>query len=464
MKMRILLVEPAFPYPSKSKNKANQIHKNFVPIGLLKLGAFFKAKGDEVKLVRGKKEHQELGDFLPNEICVTSVFTYWSKYVWDTIHHYRSLFPRVRIKLGGIYATLHSEKRYFREYREKYKVKCHVGLHAEADRVYPDYSILEKGISHHVTHAMRGCIRRCSFCGTWKLEPRRCDKTPEELVEEIETIGKNKVIFFDNNFLANANIKPILNDLKSLRVNNKSVTYESQSGFDGRLLLRDPELAFLLKEARFQNVRIAWDNEVRERKSIERQVQCLISAGFKAKDIAIFVLYNYDIPYGEMLKKLDLCAGWGTQVADCRYRPLDSREDNYNPHKVGQTIEEYYIHEKAGWTDEKVKDYRRRVREHNIWIRYAKDKGLKYDKNMEKWSAIHNTFKFFNMGRPPQLEVLEESPTWKRRIARMNTIKTYCKRNGPVVLDFSALTRRQIDEQLERLISSISKNGKKSRL
>jgi len=37
MNHNVLLVEPEFPYPAKSKHRANEIHKNFVPIGLLKL-------------------------------------------------------------------------------------------------------------------------------------------------------------------------------------------------------------------------------------------------------------------------------------------------------------------------------------------------------------------------------------------------------------------------------------------
>ena len=38
-KESVLLVEPDFPYPNKSKNKGNDVHKNFIPIGLLKIGS-----------------------------------------------------------------------------------------------------------------------------------------------------------------------------------------------------------------------------------------------------------------------------------------------------------------------------------------------------------------------------------------------------------------------------------------
>ena len=47
----VLLVEPDFPIPHKSRN-----HKNFLPIGLLKLAAYLRTKSIEIKLIR----HQEV--------------------------------------------------------------------------------------------------------------------------------------------------------------------------------------------------------------------------------------------------------------------------------------------------------------------------------------------------------------------------------------------------------------------
>jgi len=454
---KILLVEPDFPYPSKSRNRANEIHKNFVPIGLLKLGSLYKSQGAEVKLVRGNQPKGKLRNFEPSLILVTSIFTYWSKYVWDAISYYREFFPETKIMLGGIYATLHHNKKIFKENLRRYNVRCYVGLHSEAEKHYPDYSLLNGNVDHHVTHTMRGCIRKCSFCGVWKIEPKRIYKTSKELITEIKTIGKNKVIFFDNNFLANKNIKKMLGDLVELRVNSKPVSFECQSGFDGRLLENDKELAVLLKKAHFNNVRIAWDNSSSDSSSIKSQLNCLASAGYNLKDIFVFMIYNYDIPCEEMLKKLDYCKKWGVQIADCRYRPLDSIKDDYNPTRFrsGQTDEDYYIHKDGGWTDQKIRDFRRIVRHHNIWIRYARDKGLLYDKRMEKWSSIHNTFKFFHMGRPPQLEVIEESPTWKRRLGMMNRVKNYYKKHNLNTLDFSSFTKKRIDEELSNLLTKI---------
>lgn len=460
----VLLVEPNFPYPTKSKNKANAIHKNFVPVGLLKFGSYYKSLSCRVRLVRGNKSKGELRYFSPDLILVTSIFTYWSKYVWNAVEHYRTLFPESKILIGGIYATLHHDMKYFNDKLKQYSAECYVGLHPDAEKFYPDYSLLGSEIDHHVTHAMRGCIRRCAFCGTWKIEPKRHDKTSEELQEELKAIGKNKVIFFDNNFLANTNVKSILEDLSNLKINSKMVICESQSGFDGRLLEKNQELAKLLKKARFQNIRIAWDNSFSDYLSIKEQITFLTSAGYKMKDIAVFMVYNFDISYEEMIRKLNYCKKLGVQITDCRYRPLDSTADNYNPQSVrGQTENDYYIHSKAGWTDQKIRAFRKMVREHNIWIRYAKDKGLQYDKKMEKWSAIHNTFKFFKMGRPPKLEAIEKSPTWRKRLNMMNVVKNNYKRKNLDALDFTGLTMKKIDEKLKEIVSVISKNGKKAK-
>ncbi|MCK5644416.1 MAG: radical SAM protein, partial [Gammaproteobacteria bacterium] len=313
----ILLVEPNFPYPNKSKNKGNSIHKNFIPIGLLKIGSYYRKKGHRVDLIRGNKSKNEF-QCEYNKIIITTLFTYWSKYVWDCVKHYRIEFPKSIIEIGGIYATLHHEKKYFIEYLKMYDVEVKVGLHTEAEKCMPDYSLIAD-VDYHVMHGMRGCIRRCSFCGTWRIEPDRIDKTSQRIEKEILTAGKNKVIFFDNNFLANKHIKEILKTLADIRVNGRPVSYESQSGFDGRLLVKEPEIAVLLKKARFANIRIAWDNAISDMLQIESQIKCLTSAGYQPRNISIFMIYNYEMTINEMIEKIKYCFKWNVQIADCRF-------------------------------------------------------------------------------------------------------------------------------------------------
>lgn len=80
------------------------------------------------------------------------------------------------------------------------------------------------------------------------------------------------------------------------------------------------------------------------------------------------MLYNHDLTYNELEKKRAICFEWGVQISDCRFGPLGSLTDGYNPHKRTQKNGEYYIHE--NWSDEEVRQFRRNVRRHNICIRH----------------------------------------------------------------------------------------------
>lgn len=94
----------------------------------------------------------------------------------------------------------------------------------------------------------------------------------------------------------------------------------------------------------------------------------LVEAGYPRKEIYVFMIYNFEQDYYEMLKKLKQCKKWGVQIADCRYRPLTQTFEHYNPRQK-QTNEDYYIHPR--WTDRQIKSLRRKVREQNIMVRHG---------------------------------------------------------------------------------------------
>jgi len=360
--MNILLVEPPFPVSRKSKN-----HKHFFPIGLLKIGSYHKRLGDSVQLVRGDLPKKKVF-FDPDIVMVSSLFTYWSGYVARTVRHYKRLFPGARVVVGGIFASLMPDEcRRVTECDEVY-VGLYKGGIAEMERI--DFSLLPEDVDYQVIHASRGCPRRCPFCGVWKIEPRFTWKSSIR-----NEIVKPKLIFYDNNLLANPRIENILGEIiefgfsKGTPYSRYQVKCESQSGLDGRILEEKPHLARLLKKARFHTPRIAWDGPVSEHKRIQNQVQVLLSAGYRAKDIFVFMLYNYTITYEELKQKLDFCWRWKVRVADCRFRPLDSLFDNYMPQVKVQTRGSYYIH--PNWTDGEIRAFRREVRWQNIAIMFG---------------------------------------------------------------------------------------------
>jgi radical SAM superfamily enzyme YgiQ (UPF0313 family) len=225
---RILLVEPNFPIPPKSKN-----HQNFLPIGLLKIASYLKNRGISIKLVRGiptLTDIDEILDFNPQEILISSLFTYWAGYVRDTVKYYKHLFPEAKIIVGGIYASLFpiEEVKSFTGCDEVFQ-----GICKKAETFLPAYDLLsnENGstVDYQIIHTSRGCERKCAFCGTWIIEP---EFTYENSIKD--KIIFRKLVFYDNNFLMNPHVDNILNELIELKRQGKILWCESQSGFDGR--------------------------------------------------------------------------------------------------------------------------------------------------------------------------------------------------------------------------------------
>ena len=392
---RILFVEPDFPIPAKSKN-----HKNFLPNGLLKLHDYYKSLGHKTKLVRGNRSKREIGTrFIPDQIMITSLFTYWSKYVWDAVEFYRNNYPDTEIIVGGIYASLMGDHLGFKQKLRKYKARVHFGVHKKAEQYAQnnklDYSILNnsKPVDYQIIHASRGCPRHCNFCGTWKIEPDF--KSKKSIRNEV---SKRKVVFYDNNLLLNKYIEKILYELIELKKQRKILWCESQSGFDGRILAKKPELAKLLKQAGFRYPRIAWDGKFEEHTDIKKQLDLLVSAGYNHNDMYVFMIYNWEIPFEEMEEKRIKCWQWKAQIADCRYRPLNQTFDNYDSHRPNkiQTSNEYFIHE--NWTDALVKQFRKNIRRQNICIRQKVPFYSKDFERMKVEKAMYNSIKGMNQG------------------------------------------------------------------
>jgi len=155
-----------------------------------------------------------------------------------------------------------------------------------------------------------------------------------------------------------------------------------------------------------------------------------------------------------MLKKVEYCKMWGVQISDCRYRPLTITHDNYRPlFNALQPDESYYIHKKGGWSNEQVKQFRRNVRIHNIWVRYAKDKGHEYDKRMEKWSAVNNMYKYFGFNNTPQIDEIEKSVYLQKKISILNKIRKHCK---DVKITPPSLTGKSSLPELQSYVSNLA--------
>lgn len=346
----VLLVQPRFHKAQKSRN-----HSDFCPLPLLKFASYLRDHSVPFTLVQhADDEEMDLPPVVDVVLCTTS-FTYYSSAVRDCVQYYRTRYPNAEIICGGIYATLLPQ--HCKEY-----TGCDTvirGVVEEVEAYPPEYDLV--CVDYQILHTSRGCIRNCDFCATYKIEPMyKCKRSIRK------EITKKRLIFYDNNLLANPYFENILHELIRLRRHRKITYCEAQSGIDARLLTET--IAEKLYQAGFRNIQFAWDGHYSEKEDIKRTVTLLTNAGYRPHEIKVFILYNYKISYNECEKKRAFLSRLGVQTTPCRYIPPSATRDGYNPYKRQQTSEEYYIH--TGWTDAQVRAFKRNCRQHNICKRY----------------------------------------------------------------------------------------------
>lgn len=299
---------------------------NIYPLPLLKIGAWRKSIGDEVKIFYGSLPKAGAYD----EIWITTKFTFDIPFAVGLTREAKSRARRVYV--GGISATLLPE--YFR--REG--VDVHIGLIPEAEPFHPDYSLLGFAPEYSITHTSRGCIRKCGFCMVSKLETEFCDRPEWDKDISPET---RRILFFDNNWLAKPK-KLLIRDVEKIRAlmaNNHIREVDFNQGLDARLVTE--EIADLLAGLPIRPIRFAFDG-MHEDKYYQTAITRMAARGHK--DFRNYVLYNFkDTPedfYYRLREGVRLSLELGIKVDSfpMRFQPIldvDNGRDylgaNWNP-------------------------------------------------------------------------------------------------------------------------------------
>ena len=304
--MKILLIEPDY-------------YTKYPPLGLLKVGKVEERKWNAVRLVRGL---QDVKDFEPHRIMVTSLFTFSWKPVHDAIEYYHRLFPATEMVVGGIYATLLPDN-----IRNAFPfVSVHSGLVPEAESVLPAYHLLKqtdkwKDWNKSVVFTTRGCIRKCPFCVVPKIEGKMRD--PKYSILPSIHPSHRDVVIWDNNFLASPYAKSILIELR-----DGGYKVDFNQGLDARLMTE--EFAGLLADLRSDTIHMAYDWPW-EGPYVSKAIDLLASAYYRKKDLIFYMLYNfYDFKYGkgdtpeDFYHRIKDLTGWGASAYPMRFIPLDS--------------------------------------------------------------------------------------------------------------------------------------------
>jgi hypothetical protein len=198
-----------------------------------------------------------------------------------------------------------------------------------------------------------GCPNNCEFC----RETKECGKDP--IYFEIPEIIRNNVKVMDMNLIYKPRALEILNELGGKRVNGKVVHYELICGIDWRFMT--PEIAGALRSNRFQNIRLAWDGSLHLQMKIKDCIKMLKKAGYKPKEISVFMVCNWKIPYSDNCRKLDLLKVWNVKVNDCWF------DNQLSPNIIP-----------LRWYPSEIRDFRRACRKHNQMVLFEIDPELKF--------------------------------------------------------------------------------------
>lgn len=188
----------------------------------------------------------------------------------------------------------------------------------------------------------KGCPNDCSYC----YEPKEMEYYDPEIPmnEEVQIL--------DMNFLVNPDFR---GHTESLWANGCKT--ELICGVDYRLLTQD--IANLLYHMKFIKLRWAWDYNFGQQRKQKEVMEMFVKAGFKPKELSIFILVNWKIPFVDCVKKLDLLKVWNVKVNDCCW---DGG---------------YKIAKAKYWTPEQIKKFRSMCRKHNQIVLFKIDPEFK---------------------------------------------------------------------------------------
>jgi len=130
-----------------------------------------------------------------------------------------------------------------------------------------------------------------------------------------------KIIFFDNNILANKNWKHIFKELIKL---GKKVDFNQ--GIDASLVT--PEVAEMLSKLKLEStIRLAYDYS-HQKKYVERAIERLKANGIKNRDIFVYTLFNHKDTPDEFLGRVREILNMDVVCYPMRYEPLFTLEKN----------------------------------------------------------------------------------------------------------------------------------------
>jgi len=293
--------------------------------------------------------------------------TYWYPGPFEVIKRVKRRYPDVPVLLGGTYATLcyeHAQKRSGADFVVKGEAELRaLKLVDKLTGNLSDYSSFPKNLdeypfpSHDLLRkaetvallTSRGCPMSCSYCATRLLNPGFRQRTPKNVLDEIDwcyhELGTRNFAFYDDALLINApeHLHPILDGIIARKLDCYFHTPNSMY-----VELIDSEIACKMYEAGFKTIRISLETSNIQRQRMTgkqiskaqfvRAVQYLKEAGFTSKQIGAYVMMGlHGQPLDEVRETIKFVNNQRIQAKIALFSPI--------PHTLEwiRAVEEYNL-------------------------------------------------------------------------------------------------------------------------
>jgi len=175
-----------------------------------------------------KKEYLKFPEW--DRVCITTLFTFHWEVTIETIEFAKKIVKDINeIHVGGVLATVLAD-----DVKKAIDITTHKGLLDKPsvldkndiiiDELPLDYSILDEidykypENNAYYGYMTRGCIRKCSFCAVWKIEPKFNQYVSlKDKIEQTKKIygEQRNLLLLDNNVLASNKFPEIIKEIKA---------------------------------------------------------------------------------------------------------------------------------------------------------------------------------------------------------------------------------------------------------
>ncbi|MCS7280430.1 MAG: cobalamin-dependent protein [Desulfobacterota bacterium] len=292
----------------------------------------------------------------PDMIFVSSSMTYWYLGTKEVVHILKEIYPSIPIVVGGIYPSLcweHAQRTLngadlivskekintiYTYLEERLNIKFSFKPHLEDLNSLPLPAFdLYESVDFVPLLTSLGCVFRCTYCATNYLYPKMKRMKPKKVLEEISywvSFGVRRFVLYDDCFLADKDnhAVPILRGIATFK---EKVEIYNPNALNAVFI--DDEVASLLSEAGFMEVRLGLESlnpftQINtggkvDTQGLRKAVSHLMAAGFKGKDIHIYLLAGLPNQRWEEVKEsIDFVLDLGCTPHIAEYAPCPKTE------------------------------------------------------------------------------------------------------------------------------------------